>query len=31
MSIIQRRRMLSIGLYRAMTILTLSAGMQPRR
>ena len=29
MSIIERRRVLSIGLYCAMTILTLSAGMQP--
>src|SRR5262245_12617255 len=29
MTIIERRRMLSIGLYCAMTILTLSAGMQP--
>src|SRR5262249_40016653 len=29
MSIIERRRMFSIGLYCAMTILTLSAGMQP--
>src|SRR5215831_1141294 len=29
MSIIERRRMLSTGLYCAMTILTLSAGMQP--
>src|SRR5262244_348634 len=29
MSIIERRRMFSIGLYCAMTILTLSVGMQP--
>ena len=29
MSIIERRRMFSIGLYCTMTILTLSAGMQP--
>jgi len=29
MSIIERCRMFSIGLYCAMTILTLSAGMQP--
>src|SRR5262249_21332927 len=29
MSIIERSRMFSIGLYCAMTILTLSAGMQP--
>ena len=29
MSIIERRRMLAIGLYSAMTIITLSAGTQP--
>jgi len=29
MSIIERCRMFSIGLYCAMTVLTLSAGMQP--
>ena len=28
MSIIERRRMLAIGLYCAMTIITLGAGMQ---
>jgi hypothetical protein len=29
MSIIERRRTLAIGLYSAMTIITLSAGTQP--